>query len=345
MSIKDLLTQDEIDALLHGMDVGEISIETEHEGPATDLYDFASQDRIVRGRLPALDMINDRFARSFKASLFGMLRRAAEITVSPVQMLKFGEFVHGMHVPTSLNLIKLEPLRGKALVVLDSRLVFSVVDSYFGGAGRAHLKAAGQAFTPTENRVISLMLQKAFVDLAQAWQPVFQVEFSALGAEVNPQYANIVNPSDVVVVTRFKIDLDDASGDLHLCLPYAMLEPIRELLDSSLQGERSEQDGRWAQALREELKAVEVELSSTLSEVKLTLGELSRLKIGDIIPIDLPEEVSAKVEGIPVLQAKLGSFQGNYSLKVARWLEQPERRTKLIEFLETRKLEHKVGKK
>ena len=230
MSGKDLLSQDEIDALLHGVDKGDVETATEDEVADGDAvtYDFASQDRIVRGRMPTLEMINERFGRLYRTSLFGMLRRSADIAVSGVQMIKFSEFVHSLFVPTSLNIFKLNPLRGKALFIYDPRLVFGVVDCYFGGKGRFHNKVEGREFTPTETRVIQMMLELAFADLTEAWNPVLRVEFEYLNSEVNPQFANIVNPSEVVVITSFHVDLESGSGDFHICLPYSMLEPIRE---------------------------------------------------------------------------------------------------------------------
>ncbi|MCG8081229.1 MAG: flagellar motor switch protein FliM, partial [Candidatus Thiodiazotropha taylori] len=202
MSANDLLSQEEIDALLHGVDSGDVATESDvaDEG-GTVSYDFTSQDRIVRGRLPTLEMINERFARLFRTSLFNMLRRTADLSVSGIQMQKFSEFVHSLFVPTSLNMIKVPPLRGKGLFVFDPKLVFSVVDNYFGGSGRFHTKIEGRDFTPTENRVIQLLLNSAFEDLKAAWKPVFQVDFEYSGSEVNPQFANIVSPSEVVVVT------------------------------------------------------------------------------------------------------------------------------------------------
>jgi flagellar motor switch protein FliM len=335
MSSNDLLSQDEIDALLHGVDGGEVSTEAEEaEVGGVNSYDFTSQDRIVRGRLPTLEMINDRFARYFRTSLFNMLRRTADIAVSGIQMQKFSEFVHSLFVPTSLNMVKINPLRGKALLVLDPKLVFSVVDNYFGGSGRFHTKIEGRDFTPTENRVIQLLLDLAFEDFKLSWKPVFPVEFEFTGSEVNPQFANIVSPSEVVVVTSFHVDLESGSGDLHVCLPYSMLEPIRELLDAGIQSDRGEKDERWEKSLRDEIMAAEIELCSVLSETTLNLSDIAELKEGDIIPIEMPEQVDVTAGDVPILKAKVGVSDGNYSLKVIDWIAQ-SRQSSLAEFLAT----------
>jgi flagellar motor switch protein FliM len=324
MSASDLLSQEEIDALLHGVDNGDIGTEGsgDAETEGVRAYDFASQDRIVRGRLPTLEMINERFARHFRTSLFNMLRRSADISVSGIRMQKFSEFVHGLFVPTSLNMIRLQPLRGKGLFVIDPKLVFSIVDNYFGGNGRFQTKIEGRDFTPTENRVIQLLMGLAFADLEEAWKPVFQVNFEYTGSEVNPQFANIVSPSEVVVVTSFHLDLESGGGEFHVCLPYSMIEPIRELLDAGVQSERGERDERWEKSLREQILNAHIELSCNLTEVTLPLGQVARLEKGQIIPIDMPEVVEVNAADVPVFLAKLGVADGCYSVKITQWLEQ-----------------------
>ncbi len=318
MPVNDLLSQDEIDALLHGVSSGDV--ETEGGEPLADgearSYDFHSQDRIVRGRMPTLEMINERFARYFRISLFNLLRRAGEISVGPVQMLKFAEYVHSLFVPTSLNLVRVKPLRGSALFILDPKLVFIIVDNYFGGDGRFRAKIEGREFTPTEQRVIQMILQQSFKDLKQAWGPVMHVDFEYMSSEVNPHFANIVSPTEVVVVTTFRVELDGGGGDFHVSMPYAMLEPIRDLLDAGLQSDRTEVDERWMIALREEIQVAEIELSSTLVETQITLGELMRLKPGDVIPIELPDTVTLRAENIPVLRGTYGVSHGNKALKI-----------------------------
>ena len=320
MSGNDLLSQEEIDALLHGVDSGDVATEADVEAGGVGTYDFTSQDRIVRGRLPTLEMINERFARHFRTSLFNMLRRSADISLSGIQMQKFSEFVHSLFVPTSLNMVKVNPLRGKGLFVLDPKLVFSVVDNYFGGSGRFHTKIEGRDFTPTENRVIQILLQLAFADMQEAWKPVFRVRFEYSGSEVNPQFANIVSPSEVVVVTTFHVDLESGGGDFHICLPYSMLEPIRELLDAGVQSDRGERDERWEKSLKEEILSAQVELSSILTEMTLSLHQVAKLEKGDILPIEMPDEVSVKAADVPIFHARLGVSDGNYSLKITDWL-------------------------
>lgn len=316
--MNDLLSQDEIDALLHGVTGGDVETEGDDELPEGEVrgYDFTSQDRIVRGRMPTLEMINERFARYFRISLFNMLRRAGEISVSGVQMLKFAEYVHSLFVPTSLNLVRVPPLRGTALFVLEPKLVFALVDNFFGGGGRFHTKIEGREFTPTELRVIQLVLDIAFKDLQQAWKPVLEVEFDYQSSEVNPHFANIVSPTEVVVVNTFRVELDGGGGDLHVTMPYSMVEPIRDLLDAGVQSDRSDRDERWTRSIREEMKEAPVHLRSTLCETSLTLREVNQLQSGDVIAIDLPDTVMVEAEGTPVFRGKFGVYNGSRAVKV-----------------------------
>lgn len=326
MSSHDILSQDEIDALLHGIDGGELPDEEEEilEG-VVRTYDFNVQDRIVRGRMPTLEMVNERFARLFRISLFNMLRRTPEVSVNTVELLKFNEYVHSLYVPTSLNLVKVNPLRGTSLFVVDPKLVFILVDNFFGGDGRYATKIEGREFTGTELRVVRLVLDQAFEDVRDAWTPVLPVDFEYLGSEVNPQFANIVSPSEVVVVSRFHIELDGGGGDFHITLPYTMIEPIRDILDTGLQSDRNEVDERWTRSLREEMELAMVEVSSELTTAELTVRELRDMKAGDIIPIEMPDEVVLRAEGVPIMRGTYGVANGNAAIKVTRRIKAPER--------------------
>ena len=312
----DVLSQDEIDALLHGIDGGAVDTSSDDDtGSGARSYDF-NQERIIRGRMPTLEMINERFARLFRIGLFNMLRRTPEVSVGGVEMMKFGEYVHSLYVPTSLNLVKLQPLRGTGLFVIDPKLVFIVVDNFFGGDGRFMAKIEGREFTPTELRVIHNVLQQAFADLKQAWAPVLDVDFEYQSSEVNPQFANIVSPTEVVVVSRFHVELDGGGGDLHVTLPYNMIEPIRDLLDAGLQSDRNEVDERWTRSIREEMKSAEVLLSSILCEVQMTLRDVRSMRPGDIIPIDMPGQVPVFVEDVPVFYGRYGVSNGQAAIKL-----------------------------
>lgn len=323
MAVQDLLSQDEIDALLHGVDDGDIETESDEPEDGIQSYDLSTQDRIVRGRMPTLEMINERFARYTRISIFNLLRRSADVSVGGIQVIKFGEYVHSLYVPTSLNMIRIKPLRGTGLFILDAKLVFKLVDNFFGGDGR-HAKIEGREFTPTENRVVQMVLKQAFVDMEEAWRAVLPVKFDYLSSEVNPSLANIVSPSEVVVVSSFHIELDGGGGEMHLTLPYSMIEPLREVLDSGVQSDVDDTDERWSKSMREEIYGAEVELKGKLLDKQMSLADVANLQAGDIIPVEMPKSLMVLANGIPSFRAKLGQSREKLALKITEKVERPE---------------------
>lgn len=324
MAVTDVLDQDEIDALLGGdpdEEPEEIEEEVDDGGPKQ--YDFETQDRIVRGRLPTLELVNERFARNLRVSFFNFLRHAAEISVTGVKIMKFGEYIHSLFVPTSLNLVRMKPLRGTCLFVLDAKLVFMIVENFFGGDGRFYTKIEGRDFTPTEQRIVQNVLEMSFKDLKDAWKAVMPVEFDYQSSEVNPAMANIVSPSDVVVVSQFHLELEGGGGNMHITIPYSMLEPIREMLDAGVQSDRDDTDERWSRALQEEILDAEVLLKSNLVEVNMTLRDVMKLKKDDVIPVELPESLLVTAENIPTHHAQYGVSDGRVALKILDIIPRP----------------------
>ena len=318
MSIKDLLSQDEIDALLHGVSTDEIETEDHsivNDGDVT-LYDFANQERVIRGRIPSLDMVNERFARSFRNSLFKMLRRSVEVSGTGMQMLKYSEYAYSLVVPTSLNVVKMHPLKGNCLLVVDPKLVFMVVDSYFGGNGQFQPLLEGRDFAPTELRLIQKIMGMVFADLQQAWKPVMEIDLEYVNSEVNPQFANIVNQNDVVVVTTFLVEIDGAGGEFHIAMPYTMLEPVKDRLDTILHKESKTTDKKWSNALRDEIEHTPVNLTCELTNREISLKEVLELKAGDVIPVDLSEPAVVLAEGIPALKGQYSYSKGCNAVKI-----------------------------
>ncbi|ABM24277.1 MULTISPECIES: flagellar motor switch protein FliM [Shewanella] len=322
--MSDLLSQDEIDALLHGVDDVDDDDDLDAASQDARSYDFSSQDRIVRGRMPTLEIVNERFARHLRISMFNMMRRAAEVSINGVQMLKFGEYVHTLFVPTSLNMVRFSPLKGTALITMEARLVFILVDNFFGGDGRFHAKIEGREFTPTERRIVQLLLKIIFEDYKDAWAPVMDVEFDYLDSEVNPAMANIVSPTEVVVINSFHIEVDGGGGDFHITMPYSMIEPIRELLDAGVQSDKQDTDMRWSQALHDEIMDVKVGFDACVVEHELTLKDVMNFKAGDIIPVELPEYIMMKIEDLPTYRCKMGRSRDNLALKIYEKIPRPE---------------------
>ncbi|WP_428239441.1 flagellar motor switch protein FliM [Gynuella sp.] len=315
--MQDLLSQDEIDALLHGIDDGAVEEEETLDIDGVKPYDITSQDRIVRGRMPTLEMINERFARYTRISMFNFLRRSADVASGGIQILKFGEYIHTLYVPTSLNLVKVRPLRGTALFILDAKLVFKLVDNFFGGDGR-HAKIEGREFTPTEIRVVQMVLSQIFIDMKEAWGAVMDVDFEYVSSEVNPAMANIVSPSEVVVVSTFHVELDGGGGDLHITMPYSMIEPVREVLDAGVQSDVDEVDERWIQSLQKDILDAKVPINSTVVERDIKLRDLVDLAPGDIIPIELPKTCVVRANNVPIYHAVLGQSREFLALKMDR---------------------------
>lgn len=326
--MQDLLSQDEIDALLHGVDDGDIDTSSGGkrggaEPGSVKAYDLTSQDRIVRGRMPTLELINERFARYTRISMFNLLRRTADVSVGGVRIQKFGEYVHTLYVPTSLNMVKFRPLRGTALIILDAKLVFKLVDNFFGGDGR-HAKIEGREFTPTELRVVEMVLTQSFIDLKEAWKSIIDINFEYVNSEVNPSLANIVSPNEAVVISSFHIELDGGGGEFQITIPYSMIEPLREVLDSGLQTDSDEQDDRWLNALREDVLDARVDIECDIVRREVTLRDIVELRVGDVIPIDLPDFHVLTANGVPMFNTQLGQSHGNLALKVKDLIERPK---------------------
>ncbi|HEX5364173.1 MAG TPA: flagellar motor switch protein FliM [Gallionella sp.] len=324
--MSEFLSQDEVDSLLKGVtgDTDEVN-EDEASAPGTvRSYNLASQERIVRGRMPTMEVINERFARLFRIGLFNFIRRTPEISVGPVRVLKFGEFIRNLHVPTNLNIIQAKPLRGNGLFIFDPNLVFLVVDNMFGGDGRFHTRVEGREFTQTEQRIIQNLLLVVFETYGKAWEAVHPLEFEFVRSEMNPQFANIATPNEVVIVTTFDIELGGNGGSFHVCMPYSMLEPVKDLLYSTMQGEHLAMDHRWLQLLSKQVQSAQIELIASLGSARITMEQVLRMRSGDIIPLSVNDNITATVDGIPVMECKYGSFNNQYALRVEKMLSTSE---------------------
>jgi flagellar motor switch protein FliM len=316
----NFLSQEEVDALLKGVNGDQDDVAAPEEVAGVRTYNLATQERIVRGRMPTLEIINERFARLLRVGLFNFLRRSAEVSVGSVRVSKYSEFIRNLVVPTNLNLVHMKPLRGTALMVFDPGLVFLLVDNLYGGDGRFHTRVEGRDFTATEQRIILRILDIVFEAYTKSWEPVFPVEFEYIRSEMNTQFANIATPNEVVVASTFTVELGSVSGQIHFCMPYSMIEPIRDALTSSLQGEALEVDKRWIRLMTQQIQIAEVELVARLGTAKVSFDDILNMRVGDVIPLNIPETIEATVDGVPVLDCTYGVLNGQYALKVERLL-------------------------
>jgi flagellar motor switch protein FliM len=319
----EFLSQDEVDALLKGVtgEADEPEVSSQNDG-GVHAYNLGTQERIVRGRMPTLELINERFARYLRIGLFNYMHRTAEVSVGPIRVQKYSEFIRNLVVPTNLNLVLAKPLRGTSLFVFDPNLVFLVVDNMFGSDGRFHTRVEGREFTGTEQRIIQGLLNVVFTEYTRAWRPVYDISFEYIRSEMNSQFANIATPSEIVVSTTFSLEFGGTMADMYICFPYSMLEPIRDLLYSAMQSDQLSTDQHWIKMLRKQLKGAEVEVVATLGTATVTLGEILKLKAGDVIPLEVPEKILASINDIPVLECMYGQQGGQYALKINRFVAQ-----------------------
>lgn len=313
---EDFLSQDEVDALLKGATGESDEVQKEEEKGGVRPYNIATQERIVRGRMPTYEIINERFARFLRIGLFNFMRRTVDIAVGPVKVIKFSEFVRNLVVPTNLNLVQMRPLRGTALLVFDPNLIFLIVDNLFGGDGRYHTRVEGRDFTQTEQRIIRRLLDVVFEEYEKSWKSVYPVNFEYVRSEMNPQFATIATPNEVVVTVTFDIDMGNQGGELHVCIPYSMIEPIRDTLYSALQGDHLEVDKRWIKLMSQQVQIAEVELVANIGHTKVTFEQILSMQVGDIIPLEIPKTIPVHVDGIPVMDCHYGIMNGQYALRV-----------------------------
>ncbi|HOV85505.1 MAG TPA: flagellar motor switch protein FliM [Syntrophobacteraceae bacterium] len=325
--MEKILTQEEVDSLLRGLSNGEVETKQvqEEESGGIRRYDLTSQDRIIRGRMPTLEIINDRFARVHRVALSSALRRLVDITVTQTEMIKFGEFVRTLPVPTSLHVLKMEPMRGHILLVVESRLIFNLVDCFFGGTGRSNFKIEGRDYTSIEHRVIHKVVQGVLKDLDHAWKPVINISFQFVRSEVNPQFATIVPPSDVVIVVHFELELDRMIGKMILCLPYSTIEPIRAKLCASYQSDQLEVDVGWIERFKKRLCEVGVGVNAELGKTWIKGRDLLHLEVGDVLMLDqdVDEPLVVRVGGIPKFKAFPGTSKGNMAFRVTETINPP----------------------
>ena len=318
---QQILSQDEVDALLQGITGESQKLEPEQapEGAVRE-YDLASQERIVRGRMPTMEIVNERFARNIRIGLFNFIRKSPEVALSGIKVQKYSAFLREIVVPTNFNIVAVKPLRGSGLIVCDPALVFAVIDSLFGGGGKFHTRIEGRDFSPTEQRIIGRLVDVVIAEYARAWQGVFPLALEYQRSEMQPQFANIATPSEIVVASSFTLEIGETTGTLHFCIPYSTLEPIRDVLYTSVQGDSNEPDRRWVNLLEQQIQAAEVELVAELATAPATVEQLLALKPGDFIELDLEPAIQAKVDGVPVLECHYGTSRGKYAVKVDRLL-------------------------
>jgi flagellar motor switch protein FliM len=315
------LSQEEVDALLEGV-TGESQRSTEDVAKIGEVrfYNISSQERIVRGRMPTMEVVNERFARNLRISLFNFIRRSPEISVGPVQVQRYSAFLRELAVPTSFNIMAVRPLRGNGMIVCEPSLIFGVIDTLYGGIGKFQSRIEGRDFSATEQRIINRLVDVISDEYKKAWRGIYPLELEYQRSEMQPQFANIATPSEIVVSSSFQLEIGEMSGTIHFCIPYATLEPIRDVLYSSTQGDSMEVDRRWVNVLTREIQAAEVTLVAELARAGTTVEELLAMKVGDFIELERQPRIEATISGVPVFECQYGTHNAKYAIRIERSL-------------------------
>lgn len=318
---ESFLSQEEVDALLEGV-TGESqkTEETAQEGGGVRAYSMSSQERIVRGRMPTMEVVNERFARNFRIGLFNFIRRSPEISIGPVQVQRYSAFLRQLVVPTNFNIVAVRPLRGQGLIVCEPTLVFGVIDTLYGGIGKFQTRIEGRDFSATEQRVINRLVDVITEEYKKAWRGIYPLELEYQRSEMQPQFANIATPSEIVISTSFQLEIGDITGSVHFCVPYATMEPIRDVLYSSTQGDSIEVDRRWVNVLTREIQAAEVTLVAELARADATVEQLLAMRPGDFIELEREQRIQATVDGVPVFECQYGTHNAKYAIRIDKCL-------------------------
>ena len=318
---ESFLSQEEVDALLDGV-TGDSQKETEAPAQKGEIrsYDISSQERIVRGRMPTVEIVNERFARNLRLGLFNFIRRTPEVSVGAIAVQRFGAFLRELAVPTNFNIVAVRPLRGNGLIVCEPSLIFGVIDTLYGGSGKYQTRIEGRDFSNTEQRVITRLVNVIIEEYKKAWKGVYPIELEYQRSEMQPQFANVATPSEMVISTSFQLEIGEIAGSIHFCIPYATLEPIRDVLYSSTQGDSVEVDRRWVNVLTKEIQAVEVTMVAELARTNTTVEQLLAMKKGDFIELEREPRIQASIDGVPLFECQYGTHNAKYAVRIDKSL-------------------------
>ena len=318
---ESFLSQEEVDALLEGV-TGESQKEVEQAAQKGEVrpYDMSSQERIVRGRMPTMEIVNERFARNLRLGLFNFIRRTPEVSIGSIAVQRFGAFLRELAVPTNFNIVAVRPLRGNGLIVCEPALIFGVIDTLYGGSGKFQTRIEGRDFSATEHRVIARLVAVITEEYKKAWKGIYPIDLEYQRSEMQPQFANVATPSEIVISTSFQLEIGEISGSIHFCMPYATLEPIRDVLYSSTQGDSIEVDRRWVNVLTREIQAVEITMVAELARTNTTVEQLLAMKPGDFIELEREPRIQAKVDGVPLFECQYGTHNAKYAIRIDKSL-------------------------
>ena len=319
----EILSQDEIDSLLKGVQSGDIETGSDATTPdSAAQFNFRSQERIIRGRMPGLEIANERFARTFRNSITTVLRRFVDVNIQGITMMKFGDFMKTLPLPSNINLFRMKPLKGLALFIIEAPMVFALVECFFGGTTVKYVKAEGRYFTAIEQKVIAKIMSHAFADMSASWQGIIPIEPEYVGNEINPQFVTIVQPTEIVIKVQVNVELENFTGKIYFCIPYSVVEPLKEKLCSGFTADRVETDDRWIAGLQDKLLNSRVSVTGEIGRVQLSIGDVMALKVGSVINLGVHkgDDLLVKVEDIPKFRGTPGFRKGNQAIRLTEIL-------------------------
>jgi flagellar motor switch protein FliM len=321
--IDNLLSPEELDALTAGLEDGSIEADTGLNSEINAMrHDLTNEDSSLGVNIGAVDMINERFIRQFRLGLLEVLRTTPKVSMADVKIVKFGEYLKDLSAPLAVNTIRLNPLRGYSMAVIEPSIVFAALDNFFGGFGRGFDKLPpGRLFTPTESSIIKIMLDVLFGSLKEAWAPILPINCEHVSSEINPQFAQIADENDLVIVSRFVADLGrDVSGTIDLVYPYNALKPIRDLLRSRVQtGDGDDvSDKEWSAELQSAAVDAELEVTVELAQIETTLSKFEALSEGDIVYFSKGEHARLYVNSVPAFDADVGANGSQMAARIIK---------------------------
>jgi flagellar motor switch protein FliM len=317
------LSPEELSALAEGVNDGSIPVDTGYNTAArVRKHDLASEDSSLGVNVASVDMINERFVRLFRLGLLEMLRSSPRVSPTRVRIMRFGEYLEDLKAPLSVNVVRMNPLRGYSMVVIDPVVVFSSLDSFFGGFGRGVGQLpSGRLFTPTETRIINMILDVFFRSLKEAWAPLMEIDFELVSSEINPQFAQIADENDLVILTRFESESGPTTqGFIDLVYPYSSLKPVRDLLRSRVQtGDGNEEsDNQWRDDLGSAVDSADLEMRVLLSSFESNLKAIENLQPGDVLYFKKPELARLSINDVPAFDVQVGALGTQTAVQIER---------------------------
>lgn len=352
MAEKDVLSQEEIDALLESVGEEETPLKTEAEavqekesvsiktaadvkkeeeaahyapekkekevdkGDGVTALKFSGQERIVKGELPVLDKIYDRAVRLFMGDIYNLTAKDFEVKQETLLVMKHRDFMMSLPNPSLMTIYKFQPLRGKGMILFDSTFIYDLVDYYFGGSSQFYAQKTRSDYTATELRVMDVVTAKLITNLMKAWTPILSLNITKHAEETNPQLVNIAEAEEMLLVAQFNLNFGKEEGAFYIIIPYSMVEPLKQQLEIGASRSDDEIDPNWIKLLIEELMEVELTISSIMGRTNDTLDTVMNWKAGDFIPLEMSEIVTLDIEGIPSFRATLGSANDKRALQI-----------------------------